>query len=346
MDDIIRISDISSASAALKATNATKTPADTGEFSKVLADTLQQNVISLTASPSGDSSLGNRMDTDSTIEMLMANAVRTGDMGDTEMALFMLCTMMQGSGEDSDLSPILQMMATMISDLQGDTTQVKTQVLQSDYSPEILSTIDSVVFNTANPPQMSMTGSAIIPAEAWKPTSPAIVSDQNNRSPSTLRQVIDQFDVEHSERYTPYRRGGDTYCNIFLWDVTSALNCEIPHFVNAETGVPRGYPDIKGATELNAVATEDWLTQFGPNYGWRETNAATAQDYANQGKAAVTTAGTIGHVQVVCPSADGGFDPIRGVTVAQSGSKNTSYTHLSGIFGSSSMSKVRYFIHD
>lgn len=289
---------------------------------------------------------GSFSDSSATMESLLMGAMQTGEMGEIEMALFMLCGMMQSGGEDSTLSPILDMLAAILSELKTDAAQVKNSVLQSEYSPYVLSRIDSQVFQSAVPPALSDTGTAIVPAEAWKPVSPAIVSNETNRSPETLRQVIDQFGVETSLRYQPYRRGNDTYCNIFLWDVTSALGCEIPHYVDPVTGQPRRYPDIKGAVELGAVATEDWLERYGPSYGWREVNALTAQNYANQGKPAVTTAGSIGHVQVVCPSSDGGFDPIRGVTVAQAGSRNIGYTHLTGIYSSASVGKIRYFVHE
>jgi hypothetical protein len=69
-------------------------------------------------------------------------------------------------------------------------------------------------------------------------------------------------------------------------------------------------------------------------------------ELCKSGKAAVTTAGEIGHVQVVCPSGDGGYDPVRGVTIAQAGARNMGYAYLSNIYSGSSRSRVRYFIHE
>ena len=319
-----------------------------GSFSQILASTLQrgtQSEISSAYASLGYQSAGRMTDPAATMEGLLLGAMGNGEISKIQTALFMLCSLMQ-SGRDSEFDPILDILATMISGLTSGKDELKESVLGSDFSPYVLSVIDTGVFGSSNLPVLSETGAAIVPAEAWKPVSPAFVSNETDRSPERLRQVIDQFGVETSIRYQPYKRGGDTYCNIFLWDVTSALGCEIPHFVDPATGLSRRYPDIKGAVELNAVATEDWLVRYGRAYGWREANALTAQHYANQGKPAVTTAGDIGHVQVVCPSKGNGYDPVRGVTVAQAGARNTGYTYLSGVYSGSAMNKVRYFVHE
>ena len=71
-----------------------------------------------------------------------------------------------------------------------------------------------------------------IPDEAWKPSFASITSSAGSRSAAQYRKVIDQFNVESNKRYTP---GENTYCNIFIWDVTRAMNAEIPHYINAET---------------------------------------------------------------------------------------------------------------
>jgi hypothetical protein len=320
-------------------------------FSRVLSEKLEQDLkekaITITSPSLSDNGIyGGLINGTGAVEMLLANAARSGNMGDAETALFLACIMMQSMNSSEEMSAMLGVISPLISNLKGDISDLKGSIMQSDFSPYILSRLDISVFKSSIPPQISPTGRAIVPSEAWKPTSPAIVSTPNDRSPQKLRLVIDQFNVETSERYRPYRRERDTYCNIFLWDVTNALNCEIPHFVDPVTGNPRKYPDIEGAIELGAVQIEDWLVKYGGAYGWREVDAATAQDYAHRGKPAVTTAGSIGHVQVVCPSNDGKFDPILGVTVAQAGSRNTGYTHISRIYDSVSLSKIRYFVHE
>jgi hypothetical protein len=188
----------------------------------------------------------------------------------------------------------------------------------------------------------------MLPEMAWIPTSPAVTGDSSCRSPELLERIIGQFGVESSARYTPYKNGSDTYCNIFVWDVTSALGAEIPHYVDAQTGQPRRYPDTAGARELDANGTYRWLSVHGSRYGWTEVSAETAQEYANRGYPAVTAwynpAGA-GHVQVVRPSKDGAYDAGRGVAVAQAGRTNREYMYTSSMYGRSSLSQVRYFIH-
>ncbi len=197
-------------------------------------------------------------------------------------------------------------------------------------------------------PVSTGTGVAETPVAASKPCTPAVTSSVNNRSASLYRQVIDQFDVENNKRYEVNKKGrGDTYCNIFLWDVTSAMGAEIPHFVDAQTGAPRTYPDVKGAKQMSANSIYNWLHEKGNDYGWFEVTPEQAQQMANAGRPVVTSwknLGGHGHVQVVCPSKDGVYNEKRGVTVAQAGRILSSYTPITSIY-KKSLTKVSYFAH-
>lgn len=180
------------------------------------------------------------------------------------------------------------------------------------------------------------------------PVSPGITSDSSGRSAGRYSAVINQFCVETNPRYAVNQKGrGDTYCNIFVWDVTSAMNAEIPHYYNAKTGEPMNRGD-ENASEMNANAMFDWLKEYGGEYGWKEVTAEEAQSLANAGRPVVTALkrpGAHGHVQVVCPSKDGAFNSEKGVTVAQAGSNLTSYSHISDLLGGASLSRVSYFAH-
>jgi len=277
------------------------------------------------------------------LEQMILSAASSGQTTDAQKALFMLCMMMQGD-QGGDYSIIMQMMASMLTQIQGDNGSLRDSVMTSDYDPYVLDEIDKGVFNTVLPDGSGI-GQVTVPSEAWRPATPAITSTEGTRSPGLYRAVIDQFRVESAERYKPFREGS-TYCNIFLWDVTSAMGAEIPHYTDPETGAPVEYPNIKGAKPMGAIATDEWLGTYGPEYGWHEADAETAQRYANEGKPAVTTAGDLGHVQVICPSGDGGFDPIRGVAVAQAGRIVSNYTHLSSIYNTNGQQSVRYWVHD
>ena len=171
---------------------------------------------------------------------------------------------------------------------------------------------------------------------AWVPLQPKIVNS-GVRSRENYDAVINQFDVENNERYRPYRRKNsgeitwsDTYCNIFLWDVTRAMGAEIPHWVDINTGEPREYPNVTNAKELDANGIATWLDTKGKEYGWREVTAEEAQARANEGKPTVgvwKNPNGIGHVVVVRPAPDNANS--GEVYLAQAGSKNFNCGKLS-----------------
>ena len=308
------------------------------EESKLMSVSAGANLAGMTGGVSSFQSQG--------IEQAILAAASTGEVSDAQIALMMLCVMMQGN-EDGDFSMLMQMMASMLAQIdseKGDKKELRDDVMSSGYSPYVLDTIDKEVFRTRLPGSNG-TGEVYLPMEIWKPAVPAIRNAEGERDPAVYRAVLDQFNVEKAARYRPFRNGY-TYCNIYVWDATAAMGAEIPHYTDPATGEPRYYPDIKGANELGAIGIDTWLSRYGEAYGWFETDAETAQRYANEGKPAVTTAGEVGHVQMVCPSNDGGFDELRGVTVAQAGSKVSNYTHISGIYSAAGLKSVRYFIHE
>jgi hypothetical protein len=92
---------------------------------------------------------------------------------------------------------------------------------------------------------------------------------------------------------------------------------------------------------------EYWLEEHGAAHGWREVDSRTAQMHANMGRPAMTTAGSLDHVQMVIPSNSGGYDPARGVAIAQAGRIVSSYMYITGIYGANAMANhVRYWVHD
>jgi hypothetical protein len=312
----------------------------------VLADALKEETMMMGVTAGGSLSgmpAGYPLLQGQGIEQAILAAAATGEATDAQIALMMLCAMMQSS-EDSDFSMLMQMMASMLTRVQGDADALRGDVMSSGYSPFVLDTIDRQVFNTRLP-EGSGTGQVILPLEIWRPAMPAFTNIEGERSPELYRSVINQFNVEKAPRYRPHR-DGYTYCNIFVWDVTSAMGAEIPHYTDPATGNAKYYPDIKGTSEMGAIAIDEWLRTRGQSYGWREVSAETAQRCANEGKPAVTTAGRTGHVQIVCPSEDGEYDGTRGVTVAQAGSKVTNYAHISDIYGAADPRSVRYFVHE
>jgi hypothetical protein len=122
----------------------------------------------------------------------------------------------------------------------------------------------------------------------WLPYPLVLACSADCRSPECLRQTLAQFDVEHDERYQPgsFSCPG-TRCNIFLWDCTRALECEIPHWVGARGAcVP---PGTAGARELSAAGMIGWLKVFGSDHGWYVVAATSARMIANGGRPCVAT---------------------------------------------------------
>lgn len=190
-------------------------------------------------------------------------------------------------------------------------------------------------------------GNAVTPVAASVAATPSVVSTTGNRSAELYNEVIDQFNVETNPRYEVNKNGeNDTYCNIFMWDVTSAMGAEIPHYVDPETLEPMYYPDVEGAQEMNANAIYNWLGEVGEEYGWYQVTAEQAQNLANEGHPAVTArynSGGHGHVQVVCPSEDGTYDAGRGVAVAQAGLRLRRYAYMNDLYKNSD--DVVYYAH-
>lgn len=90
---------------------------------------------------------------------------------------------------------------------------------------------------------------ATLAAKTNDPWVPLDVPADVARNPAA---VVDWLDPAHRPRYQP--RAGNTYCNIFAWDWSRAMGCEIPHVVDGR--------------ELTINAGIDWLREKGPLAGW------------------------------------------------------------------------------
>jgi predicted chitinase/murein DD-endopeptidase MepM/ murein hydrolase activator NlpD len=171
---------------------------------------------------------------------------------------------------------------------------------------------------------------------AWIPVDAPLQGDPANRNADTYADVIDQFAVGSNPRHQP--RDGNTYCNIFAWDVTRAMGAEIPHWVDG-AGNPVG---VGEGRELDANGGHLWLQNNGPQHGWREVSAEEAQALANQGHPTVASwhnPGGIGHIAVVRP----GEITDRGPAIAQAGGSNFNEGHVRDGFGNA---RPQYFVND
>ncbi len=75
------------------------------------------------------------------------------------------------------------------------------------------------------------------------PLDAPITNDAGDRSAYNYFKVIEQFQVENSQRYAP---DINTYCNIFAQDVTRAMNAPLPQLVvNEMVDWLKGFPNWK-----------------------------------------------------------------------------------------------------
>ena len=163
-----------------------------------------------------------------------------------------------------------------------------------------------------------------------------VQNQPGQRNAHRYDQVLNQFGVGSNPRYRP--RGGNTYCNIFVWDATRAMGAEIPHWVDQQ-GNPACGPLRRG--EMDANDTNRWLNRQGAAAGWRRVSASRRSGTPTAAPAVASwkNPGGIGHIGMVRP----GEINSRGPAMAQAGSRNFNDGHVADGFG---RRPVEYWIHD
>jgi len=257
-----------------------------------------------------------------------------------------------GGGSDSSMMMMLLMLLLASQNDNGQNNSLLS-TLAGNTSTNATTQNNMYMNNNTVPCQhmagtYAASGSAGIPTNSWLASNASVTNLPGQRNAATYRAVIDQFNVEANERYRVNKNGqGDTYCNIFTWDVTRAMGAEVPHFIETSTGRP---VSTSGAntTELNANNVNDWMNTYGPSYGWTKVSPQEAQYYANMGMPAITSwknPSGHGHLQVVCPSQDGQYNAERGVTIAQAGRQLKNYDYIDTVYGANTLGQVEYFAH-
>ncbi len=107
--------------------------------------------------------------------------------------------------------------------------------------------------------------------DLWKAVQPPVTSVPGKRSAELTAQVIHQFAVRTNPRYAP--DGDKPRAHIFVWDVSRAMGCEVPHFA--------------GAKELTLAQTCDWVRHEGPMRGWQRVAQEDTFGMANEGRLVV-----------------------------------------------------------
>lgn len=176
----------------------------------------------------------------------------------------------------------------------------------------------------------------VMSTNASRPVDAPLKGTPGDRTAKSYNAVIDQFQVDKNPRYAPRRISQNsriqTFCNIFVSDVTEAMGAPLPHWVD-KSGNPAS-PGA-GAHELNGNASVDWLARHGSRFGWKEVSEEEAQEYANKGHPVVAGQkeigkSRIGHVAIVRP----GQITNNGPAVANAGAKNTNSSQVARVFGS------------
>src|ERR1044071_9070254 len=171
---------------------------------------------------------------------------------------------------------------------------------------------------------------------------PPLTNAPGKRDPAIYSQLINQFAVGHNPRYLP--DNGNTYCNIFAWDVSRAMGAEIPHWVDSDGNIKA--PGAPHASEININGGVNWMRNHGvKQFGFHSCTPQEAQDAANHGKLAVVmwknTGSGHGHIAVVRP---GTATPGVGPEIAQAGRHNFNDGHV--VLGFGQLGPLEYFWHD
>lgn len=187
-------------------------------------------------------------------------------------------------------------------------------------------------------------GKLVTPTNASKETSGGIIGNENNRSAALYNSIINQFDVENNARYKP--RNGNTYCNIYVWDVSRAMGAPVPHHTDANGNIVSS--NTPGAKAMTANSMRNWMAgSAGQRHGWKKVSAEEAQQYANQGRPSVVVNhnSSGGHISMVAPSTDGKYNPQKGVMISQAGSNLINKDYITKVYSANRMKNVEYFVH-
>jgi len=105
--------------------------------------------------------------------------------------------------------------------------------------------------------------------DVFKAVQAPVQSREGRRSKKIYQQVIAQFAIGHNPRYEP-DGPGKPRGHIWVWDVSRAMNCEVPHFL--------------GVKELSLSQTVDWIRAEGPSRGWLRADPKAVVELAGAGQ--------------------------------------------------------------
>lgn len=188
-----------------------------------------------------------------------------------------------------------------------------------------------------------------------------IYNFSENRSKEAYIKVLESFDVakEGESRY----RGNKTYCNFYIWDVTTAMGCEIPLlYKKSEDGTwvetdkndfdekqPDKYSHNSATTQI------DWLRgDEAKGKGWETINTNDETEavkeilaLANEGYPIVAGNQKYGnsHVAMVAPQEYREGMTFADILIYQAGAENFENKELGSSFSEERIEKIEFFVH-
>ena len=155
-----------------------------------------------------------------------------------------------------------------------------------------------------------------------------MTSKPGRRTAIVYYNYLDQFASGYNQRYVVEDPKKQSKNHIFIWDVTRAMNCEVPHFA--------------GGREMTLLQMVDWLRYEGPVRGWKRADAQGAIDAANRGEAvlAVPRDTKLRAIAVVRPGAlDADGFPRVAAAVDEIGNDMSAVEALK-------TNQIAYFVHE
>ena len=112
---------------------------------------------------------------------------------------------------------------------------------------------------------------AVSTKSTWRALKAPVKSNAKRRNPRTLWTVIDQFAVGNNPRYAVTSPAAEPRAHVFAWDVSMAMECEIPHY--------------RHGREMTLAQTLDWLRLEAQYKGWKKSlDHGGAIDAADRGE--------------------------------------------------------------
>ncbi len=110
----------------------------------------------------------------------------------------------------------------------------------------------------------------VVDKETWRAVKAPVQSRPKRRSARVLWTVLDQFAVGHNPRYAVSNPAAEPRAHVFAWDVSLAMECEIPH--------------NRAGREMTLAQTIDWVRYECATRGWRKVDVQGALEAADRGE--------------------------------------------------------------